>query len=193
MKTPATDIHDSDALGNFAAKEWGKALAFLQHAYGISEDDCKDIFQDAFMALLNNIKVGKLETMTSSLSTYFMAICKNKAQEFMRRTKFVHVVDDPADWATECEIRADKIDSLIALDDGDDAVNQKKKNLVRAIVKDLPSPCAELLWGVYRDNLSMRSLAALHHYSSEGVVKVTKHRCCEKFCAKYKELCKKIF
>ena len=59
-----------------------------------------------------------------------------------------------------------------------------KLTLVEQIVKRLPSPCKELLWGFYRDGMSMKALAHMHHYS-EGAVKVIKHRCCEKFKKQY--------
>lgn len=91
------------------------------------------------------------------------------------------------------EVQSEKIEALLALDNGDEAIEAQKEELVRTIVKDLPSPCNELLWGFYRDNLSMKSLAEMLNYSSEGVVKVTKHRCCEKFRARYNELCNKLF
>lgn len=187
--TPDTDIHNSVALGEFADREWGKALAFLQRTYGIAEDDCKDIFQDAFLALLNNIKAGKLEEMTSSLSTYFLAICKNKAHEFTgkKKSKAIGISD-----LVDAEIQCGKVEALLALEADDDAVKLKKEAMVRTIVKNMPSPCHDLLWGVYRDNLSMRSLAAMLNYNSEGVVKVTKFRCCKKFQVRYKEMCDKL-
>lgn len=181
-------------LNRFAAKEWAKALAFLQNRFSIPEDDCKDIFQESFIVLYNNIQTGKLTEMTASLSTYFMSICRNKALEHLRgSSKSVHVDDELSLSLMDCEIKSEKVEALLALDDGDSVIEAQKEVLVRSIVKNLPSPCDELLWGFYRDNLSMRSLADMFNYSSESSVKVTKHRCCEKFRAKYNELCNKIF
>lgn len=189
-------IHNNNAidLNRFASKEWAKALAFLQNRFGIPEDDCKDIFQESFIVLYNNIQTGKLTEMTASLSTYFMSICRNKALEHLRGvSKSVHVEDELSLSLMDEEIKSEKIEALLALDDGDSVIEAQKEELVRSIVKNLPSPCNELLWGFYRDNLSMRSLADMFNYSSESSVKVTKHRCCEKFRAKYNELCNKLF
>ena len=61
------------------------------------------------------------------------------------------------------------------------------------IVKDLPSPCNELLWGFYRDGLSMKDLAERYGYSNENTVKVTKHRCCDKFKKRFTEMLHKLF
>lgn len=188
------NIYDSALLNRFASNQWGKVLAFLQNRFGIDEDDCKDIFQESFIILYNNIKTGKLDQMTASLSTYFMSICKNKALEHLRgSSRSLNVDSEMSLTLMDGEIQSEKIEALLALDNGDEAIETQKEELVRTIVKDLPSPCNELLWGFYRDNLSMRSLAEMLNYSSESVAKVTKHRCCEKFRARYNELCNKLF
>ena len=188
------NIYDINDLNRFASSQWSKALAFLKNRFGIDEDDCKDIFQESFIVLYNNIQAGKLDNMTASLSTYFMSICRNKALEMLRGSaKSVNVDSEISLSLMDGEVLSEKIEALLALDNGDEAIEAQKEELVRTIVKDLPSPCNELLWGFYRDNLSMNSLAEMFNYSSEGVVKVTKHRCCEKFRARYNELCNKLF
>lgn len=188
------NIHDEADLNRFVSREWGKALAFLQNRYGIAEDDCKDIFQESFLVLHKNIREGKLEEMTASLSTYFLSICKNKALEFLRGASRSVGVEREADLSLmDGEIQNQKIEALLALDEGDEVIEAQKEELVRSIVRDLPSPCNELLWGFYRDNLSMKSLADMFNYKSEGVVKVTKHRCSEKFRERYNRLCNKLF
>lgn len=188
------NIYDTTDLNRFASSQWERALAFLKNRFGIDEDDCKDIFQESFIVLYNNIQAGKLDNMTASLSTYFMSICRNKALEMLRGTaKSVNVDSEMSLTLMDGEVQLDKIEALLALDNGDEAIEAQKEELVRTIVKDLPSPCNDLLWGFYRDNLSMKSLAEMFNYSSEGVVKVTKHRCCEKFRARYNELCNNLF
>lgn len=189
-----TDIHDASVLNRFASEQWGRTLAFLRNRFGIAEDDCKDIFQDSFIVLYNNIKDGKLKVMTSSLATYFISICRNKALEFLKASSRGVKVDDEATLSLiDGEIKRDKIENILALEEDDADIQERKEQLVRDIVKNLPCPCNELLWGFYRDNLSMKTLAEMLDYKSESVVKVTKHRCCEKFRARYKELCNKLF
>ena len=181
-------------LNTFAAKEWPKVLNFLKNRFGIHEDDCKDIFQESFIILYTNVLSGKLNDMTASLSTYFTSICKNKALEFLRGSaRYVNVDSEMSLSLMDGEVKNEKIEALLALDEGDSAIEAQKEELVQSIVKDLPSPCNELLWGFYRDNLSIRALADMFNYSSESSAKVTKHRCCEKFRARYIELCNKLF
>jgi RNA polymerase sigma-70 factor (ECF subfamily) len=181
-------------LNKLARDEWSKALAFLHKQFGLSEDECKDIFQEAFVILHNNNLSGKLENMTSSLSTYFYGICRNKAYEAMRKNgKNVHVEDEVSLDVLNAEIQADKIDALIGLENESNTFVERKEALVRQIVRELPSPCNELLWGFFRDNFSMKTLAQMFNYNSENSVKVTKHRCQNKFRDRFNELKDQLF
>lgn len=185
---------DERRLNNFVAKEWIKVLSFLNNRFGIGDDDCKDIFQESFIIMYTNIQAGKLESMTASLSTYFISICINKAHEFLRRNKHSVNIDSETSLSLmDGQIKSEKIKALIALDDSDFEMETRKEELVRSIVRQLPHPCDKLLWGFYRDNLSLKTLAGMFNYSSESSVKVTKHRCCEKFRARYNELYNKLF
>lgn len=176
-------------LNEFVAREWSKTLAFLQKQFGLSEDDCKDVFQEAFLTLHKNIVSDKLVNLSSSLSTYFNGICRNKAFELLRnKGKGIHVDDDLSLDILNAEIQTDKIDALLALDNENASFVERKESLVRQIVRELPPPCNELLWGYFRDNFSMKTLAQMFNYSSESSVKVTKHRCQNKFRERFNEL-----
>lgn len=181
-------------LNEFAIKEWGKTLAFLHKQFGLSEDDCKDVFQESFLILHKNLINGKLQNLTSSLSTYFNGICRNKVYELLRKgSKDVHVDDEVSLDILNAEIQADKIDALLGLENESTSFVERKESLVRQIVRELPPPCNELLWGFFRDNLSMKTLAQMFNYSSESSVKVTKHRCQNKFRERFNELKDQLF
>lgn len=187
-----SELHDNQALSRFASKEWEKSLGYLHKSFGLSRDDCEDVFQEAFMTLYQNITEGKLVELTCSLSTYFMSICRNKAMEMLRGLSKMSVVDDEMSLSLmDGEFKEDRINALLELDD--ESYREERQQLVVKIVQDLPSPCNELLWGFYRDDLSMKTLAEMFNYKSESSVKVTKHRCCEKFRARYQEMCKSLF
>ena len=79
------------------------------------------------------------------------------------------------------------------LEEDDEQIERRKSALVRQIVRDLPEPCSSLLWGFYRDGFSMKTLASMLNYASESSVKVTKHRCCDKFKKRYSQLVEKLF
>lgn len=182
---------DNTQLNNFAITEWNKVLIFLGKSFGLSHDDCQDVFQDSFITLYQNISDNKLANLTCSLSTYFMSICKNKAHEVLRKNSKVAVDEDDIPLSLiDDNFKEDKINALISYDNND--FEEEKEKLVSEIVQNLPSPCDELLWGFYRDELSMKTLAQKLNYS-EGSIKVIKYRCCEKFRIRYQELANNLF
>lgn len=180
-------------LNKFAAEQWDKTLAYLQGQFSLSRSDCEDVFQDAFIVLYNNIVEGKLTNLTSSLATYFNSICRNKVYEKMRSMgKELAIIDDNPN-TTKDEYEDERIDRLLALEDDTEQIQVRKEAIVREIVSKLPEPCDKILWGFYRDGFSMNTLATMYNYKSEGSVKVTKHRCGEKFKARYMEISKRFF
>ena len=104
-------------LNDFAAKQWTKTLNFLQNQYSLSRSDCEDIFQDSFLILYHHILDGKLDKMTSSLSTYFIGICRNKALEQLRsKGKEINLIDDFHESIKD-EFEDERIDRLQKLSD----------------------------------------------------------------------------
>ena len=179
-------------LHKFAAEQWEKSLAYLQGSFSLSRSDCEDIFQEAFIVLYKKITDGEL-VLTSSLSTYFIGICRNKAYEKMRGMgKELNIIDDHPS-STKDEFEDERIDRLLALEDDTEDIEARKEAVVREIVSKLPPPCDKILWGFYRDGFSMKTLASMYNYKSEGSVKVTKHRCGEKFKARFTELSNYLF
>ena len=179
-------------LNKFAAEQWDKALAYLQGSFSLSRSDCEDIFQDAFVVLYKKIIDGEF-VLTSSLSTYFLGICRNKAYEKMRGMgKELNIIDEYPS-STKDEFEDERIDRLLALEDDTEYIEVRKEAIVREIVSKLPSPCDKILWGFYRDGFSMKMLASMYNYKSEGSVKVTKHRCGEKFKSRFTEISNDLF
>lgn len=179
-------------LNKFAAEQWEKTLAYLQGTYSLSRSDCEDVFQEAFIVLYTKITKGELK-LTASLSTYFTSICRNKAHEKLRHMgKELNIIDE-FPQTTKDEFEDDRIDRLLALEDNTDQIEARKEAIVREIVSKLPEPCDKILWGFYRDGFSMKTLAQMYNYKNEGSVKVTKHRCAEKFKARFLEISKRFF
>ena len=176
-------------LEKFAKEQWQKTRAFLLNRYSLTEDECADVFQDSLVILWKNIIENKVETegLCMSSSTYFMTICRNKTMELLRKKSKYVTTKEHFDYQSE------QVDKILALEDDSEKAQKEKEALVREIVKDLPSPCNELLWGYYGDGHSMKMLAEMFNYASENAVKVTKHRCCEKFRVKYSERVKSLF
>lgn len=183
-------------LEKFAKEQRQKTRAFLLSRYSLTEEECADVFQDSLVILWKNIIENKVETegLGMSSSTYFMTICRNKTMELLRKkSKYVTTSDEINPNKEHFDYQSEQVDKILALEDDSEKAQKEKEALVREIVKDLPSPCNELLWGYYGDGHSMKMLAEMFNYASENAVKVTKHRCCEKFRVKYSERVKSLF
>lgn len=182
--------YSAKVLGEFAQEEKTKVMNFLGNRYGLDDDSCCDIFQEAFIVLWQNNHNGKLKNMTASLSTYFVGICKIKAMEKLRHKAQTVIANDPP--ISQNSFYKDKCDEILSDFDSDQSLVERKERLVRQIVHDLPKPCDKLLWGFFRDNLTMKTLAEMCNYSI-GSAKVTKHRCQEKFRKRYNDLVNSLF
>ena len=184
--------YSEQLLSEFARKEWDKAKAYLMKQFpSLSEMECEDIFQESFVILFQNNRNGKLKDLSCSLSTYFLSICRNKAFEWQRAKTHNLNVGADSEFDFLDAIKDEKVDSLIALDP-DISLVESKEAIARQIVRDLPEPCNKLLWGFFRDNYSLKALADILN-KTVGYVKVTKHRCQEKFRKRWNNLAKNLF
>lgn len=174
-------------LNEFAKEYKERTLAFLKKYFRLSLEDCEDVFQEALITLYLSAVEGKLDDLKSSLYTYFIGICKNKAFEQVRSNKKHCAISLDDDFWNENgtgEIMA-KADKILQIANAEEQDSAERQNIVQTIVQKLPSPCNELLWSFYRDALSMKVIATMFGYSSESAAKVTKHRCMEKFNKSY--------
>jgi RNA polymerase sigma factor (sigma-70 family) len=181
-------------LNEFVKKEREKTKLLLRKLYSLSEEESNDVFFDSLMILWEDIQSGKFVEKEAKTSTYFNMICINKARETIRaKSKISNIENELSLSILSGEVMSDNIDTLLALDNDEDNIEQKRKILVEQIVKDLPEPCNKILWGVYWDNLKMKTIAELFKYKNENSAKVTKHRCSEKFKIRYEEKVKMLF
>ena len=175
------------ALNDFAKEYKTRTLAFLNQYYHLCKEDCEDVFQEASITLYQKATEGELDDLTSSLYTYFIGICKNKAFEQVRKNKksFTLSFDEVDENGKNNETLVAKADRILQITEENEQQQIGREQMVQSIVKQLPSPCNELLWAYYRDVLSMKTIACMFGYASESVAKVTKHRCMEKFQKSY--------
>lgn len=182
--------YSEKVLNRFAREEWGKVLNLLKNSFSLSEEDCEDVFQESFLILFDKNRNGELKDLTSSLSTFFIGICKNKAKELIRKKNHLIGVDDDSTLDALNDVRDDKLDNLLSFDP-DKSLRETKEAIVRQIIRDLPEPCNKILWGFFRDNHKIKELAEMLN-STEDSIKVRKHRCQQKFRKRWKELVKNL-
>lgn len=182
--------NNNKALNEFVKEHRDRTLTFLGKCFHLCTEDCEDVFQEASITLYLSALDGVLDNLTSSLYTYFIGICKNKAFEKLRANK-KHIalsLDSIFESGGDNVIVADRADKLLSIIEETDEPKIGVQQAVQDIVMQLPHPCNELLWAYYRDGLSMKAIASMYNYASENAAKVTKHRCMEKFRKQYKSM-----
>ena len=176
MEQSTEDIRQM--LDDFAKKEATVTKNMIARIFGMSKEDCEDVYQEAFMVLWKGLSSHKVVIPEGKLNSYFLGICKNKAHELLRKQKKTVLALD--DDMFEKGFSEDKIQELLLTFEPDASLREKKVQTVRQMVRKLPNPCNEILWGFIFEELSMKELAAAFHYTI-GSMKVKKHRCQEKF------------
>lgn len=160
----------------------GKAMAFTRSNFSLTEMECEEVCQDAFKIFYEKID----NCNSSTLSSFFLGICKNKAREELRRKKKMLVDEGATIRIEEDRFDDDRISQVLALD-SEPSFEDQRNSLVESIVKDLPHPCNKLLWGWYWDCLSFSVLAAICSLKNGDVAKTTLSQCRKKFKLRYKK------
>lgn len=133
---------------------------------GGSGQEAKDLFQDGFLVLYNNLK-NPVFTLDCKIKTYIYSVCKRIwLTELKRKSKAPAVVDG--------------IDEFINIDESDIEEHNKHENsllqLQSSLVK-LGEPCNVLLSDYYLNNLSMQQIAEKMGYTNADNAKTQKYKC----------------
>jgi RNA polymerase sigma factor (sigma-70 family) len=157
-------------FNTFFTKEKRKTVALLRDRYNLSHESAEDVYQDSCIALFQNIKNGKLVTLTSSLSSYFTQICIFQSLKKIRDVKSFVSLDNGQYDTT-------KVENLLGLDGG---FSVKQQQAMEDIIKHLPSPCDVILWSYYYDNMNLSEIASVIDFKNTDSVKAKKTQCMKK-------------
>ena len=169
-------------FNTFFTRERKKTIALLHGRFNFSQEQAEDVYQDACIALYQNIVNGKLVTLSSSLSTYFTQICIYQAMKKIRNKKSIDNIDDGQYDNT-------KVDLLLGLDGG---FSVKQQMAMEDIVNHMPSPCDVILWSYYYDNMNMTEIASVIDYKNSDSVKAKKAQCMKRLKDKFSNKIKEI-
>lgn len=175
-------LHSKKELNSFFAHMEKKSIALLRKNYSFSQETAEDIYQDSCLAMYENIHTGKLTTLTSKASTYFTQICIFQALKKIRDTK-------PSDTMNKDSYDFNKIDKLVGLDGGFTVGQQQA---MEKIIKSLPTPCNQILWSYYYDEMSLEEIAQIINFSNTNSVKAKKSQCMSKLKDKYSNVIKNL-
>jgi RNA polymerase sigma-70 factor (ECF subfamily) len=144
-------------------------VAFINWArshYTVDNNQAKDIFQLAVIALYQNAREQRLQQLTCSVKTYLFSIGKRLLLRLKMR---------------EVKIDTFSYEGTEALEIPDEVyVNLVDTQKVHAVLDQVGEPCKSILEKFYFDGLSMQEIAKDSHYKSEGVIRKKKHQCMQR-------------
>lgn len=136
--------------------------------------DVEEIYDDAILALYQNVKDGKLKELTCSLQTYINRIGEHKAIDIIRK-KHLETEELPEyDSLDFCE-RTEEY----WLAEGD-SLEEERKNTIYNLIEKLVEPCKKILFSFYYDHCSMEVIAKSMGMANSDVAKTQKSRCMSK-------------
>lgn len=165
----AIKANDSVTIKSFYIANYRKTQSLILNNSG-SEEDAKDVYQEAFIVVWNNIKNNSFIPINeTAIEGYLFSIAKNKWMDIVRSARFKH---------TNNGINEDIIKGEINDVYQDEVYDLKLKSTMNAF-KNLGEPCKELLTTFYFKQKSLKDIATLLNIE-EATARNKKYRCMEK-------------
>ena len=134
--------------------------------FPVTKDDALDIFQDTMIALLKNIRKGKIEKFDYSVKSYLYAIGRNL---LLNKVRFEKRFDNEIDEST-----AEKIAQQVVVFPDNAEHNTQ---LIDQLLHKLGEPCYTILKLFYYHNYSLESVAREIGSKRANVARAQKARC----------------
>lgn len=150
---------DEKAL-DFLYKKYYRMMTKLVIMNSGTEDEARDIYQDALVVFWEKARKGNL-VLTSKISTFIYSICLNL-------------------WRKELERK-----SRLSSEEKDDVefiqIERKERiQIIRSCIDELGDTCKRILMYYYFDGLSMNEIAEKMGYANNDTAKTKKYKCKKK-------------
>lgn len=146
----------------------------------LSYDDIDDLYQDAFIAVYENLQVGRVKENTS-WSSYMIQIGLNLATKKLRRVGITDSIDAPDDENPDSQNRvARTIAQIMASDYGIDEPLYNDINALKILGEELgftPEPCNSIIRLYYYAEMSMEEIATAINFKNATTAKSKKSQC----------------
>jgi RNA polymerase sigma factor (sigma-70 family) len=140
---------------------------WLRNKYRISTDDAKDIFQHAVVIMYENVSLGKVNSLETSIKSYLYGIGQNLAREHVRH-----------DIRSGNRVSPRLVTHLINTSEIEDKQSLESDLVhMHESLNKLGSPCKDLLQLFYFKKMSMVSIAVLLGYKNAETTKTKKFKC----------------
>jgi len=122
-----------------------------------TEEEAKDVYQEALLAFWQKAASGRLE-MTSKISTYIYSICQNLWRKELDR---------------KSRLRNEEKDGSVT--DGHD--EQERVRIINQCINELGETCKKILFYFYYDDYSMEEIAEKLGFANADTAKTKKYKC----------------
>jgi RNA polymerase sigma-70 factor (ECF subfamily) len=166
-----TLIKNDDPRGLNAVYEAFRSefVHWIMRLHRCENEDAREFYQASIIILYDNIKAGKLDSLSSSLKTYLFGIGKNLAWQRYRvnhRKEAIH-----AEFYIKNYLHEDT-DSL--------AAEEINLEIISHNYNQLGEPCHELLGYYYFGRKTMDEISTLMGYKNPDTAKNQKYKCMER-------------
>lgn len=168
----AIQNNDTKVLKNLYTSNYPKIEVLVLKNNG-SKDQAKDIYQEAFLAVWQNIKRNKfIPKNESSINGYLYTIAKNKWMDVLRSQGYKKTII--TSQLNHFEIKDEENNGI-----DDDILNDKRLEGVMLAFKNLGDACKSLLRKFYFEKKSMNLIAEELSIDSAST-RNKKYRCMQK-------------
>ncbi len=133
-----------------------------------SEDEAKDVFQDALIVFWEKVVNDRL-VLTSKISTYLYSVCQNL-------------------WRKELDRKARLSMEFVDRPDTTDPDRAERITIINQCINGLGDTCKKILQYYYFDKLSMNDIAEKMGFANSDTAKTKKYKCKQELDAKVKSL-----
>jgi len=150
---------DEKAL-EFIYKKYYRMMTKMVITNSGTEDEARDIYQDALVVFWQKARSGKL-VMTSKISTYVYSICQNLWRKELDRKK--RLSNEEKDTPQSMD-----------MDSGE------REKIIAKCLDQLGETCRKVLMLYYFDELSMQEIADKMGFANTDTAKTKKYKCKQK-------------
>lgn len=150
---------DEKAL-EYLYKKYYRMMTKLVITNSGTEEEARDVFQDALIVFWQKAKSGNL-VMTAKISTYIYSVCQNLWRKELDRKK---------------RLSNEEKDSPVSLD----MDTPEKEKIIAKCLDQLGETCRKVLMYYYFDEMSMQEIADKLGFANTDTAKTKKYKCKQK-------------
>ncbi len=146
----------------------------------LSYDDIEDLYQQAFLAVHDNLQAGRVREDTS-WSSYIIQIGLNLATKELRHTGITDSIyesgGDNEEGHQQISRTVELLLSQLATEDESLYQNEDAKSLLGEELSHMPEPCNSIIRLFYYDDMSMEEIAVAVNFKNATTAKSKKSQC----------------